>query len=373
MVSVNKLSGSVDASKSQKVHDLHKKYQLRPALPSSRAKEPPPNARTTTKPSAATKALKARVSDSARTHTIHDTVPEELEDPEETESESSYDAVMHTAHFPPLKQDTANNVEPKAKRQQRVAFGSHIPVSCPPPSNVDTPDQLLQRITAFNPLWAPFYTAQIQARSLKPQDVYHVLVLVSTVACPQVLADILDLLQSLDVPSNSANYAMAAVTLYNHGHASIVQGQLRKRYAAAYLYARFEFFCTSVREEIQQKRTVRRRLARNPSPTTSSSSKAKASSYALDRLTAEVFDISVEKLHDLRDVRQHRERIRKIKDEGKVAQGFDSKCGQSLWNLLPTQEIRSPLDSGFSVRPAMYVTLLLLIVFYLLTVYSQVS
>lgn len=240
------LSGSVDVSKSQKVHDRHTKYQLRPRLLSSHAKELVPNTQTTTKPSAARKAPKARVSDSAHTHTIQDTELEELEDPEETESESSSDVMMHTAHFPPLKQDTPDNVEPEAKRQQRVAFSSHVPISCPPPSDVDTPDQFLQRITAFNPLWAPFYTAHIQAQSLEPQDVYHVLGLVSTVACPQVLTDILDLLQSLDVPSNSANYAMAAVTLYNHEHASIVQGQLRKRYAAAYLYARFEFFCTSV-------------------------------------------------------------------------------------------------------------------------------
>ena len=270
---------------SQKVHDPHTKYQLRARVQSSssQAKKSAPRNQPSAKPSAATKALNARVSDPSRIQASKETVVENLEDSEQSESDSSYEVVMHTTHLPPLKQGTSDIMEPDAKCQQRVAFSSDTFIFSPPPSNVDTPNQILQRITAFNPLWATFYTAQIEALSLKPHNVYCVLVLVSTVGCPQVLTNILNLLQNLQVASKLANYTMAAITLYNYRHADIVQGQLRKRYALTYLYACFEFLCTSIQGEIQQKRTLRWRLACNQSPTTSSSaSKVKGSSHVLD-------------------------------------------------------------------------------------------
>lgn len=150
MISVNKLSRSVDMSKSQKVHNLHTKYQLWPHLLSLHVKELASNPQTIIKSSVMMKALKAQVSDLTQTHIIQDTVFKKLKNSEETKSKNSYDAVMHTAHFLPLKQDTINNIESEVKWQQCVAFSSHILIFCSSFFNINTLNQFLQQITVFN-------------------------------------------------------------------------------------------------------------------------------------------------------------------------------------------------------------------------------
>jgi len=226
-------------------------------------------------------------------------------------------------------------------------------------SDTNSNDSLLDKLHAFGEEWETLYRQNTKSSTVTPEDMYLILRLVSAVACPQVMADLADMLQ--DPQQSFADHTAAvALTLYASAQKDHIQSSLQMRYAAVYMSFRFEQLLESYRKGLKTARRARYRDTKqiagcaasdtvNKTPTP----KKQGSSYALDQLTAEAYNMRTEELMKSAKYNEYKIHVRKIKDEGRAANQFNKVCEQHLLNLIPAREMASPLDTSLTVKPDM--------------------
>lgn len=205
--------------------------------------------------------------------------------------------------------------------------------------------------------WGKFYEKWI-AEGIPTTRMYLILGLVSAVGCPQVMADLIDIARQAEM-SPATNHTEAALKLYTAAETNLIRSQLKMRYAAVFMHCRFVELNMWFRKDKGRKKLERRKEARRGGKVEADQgnriSTRRGDSYALDQLTAEAYSISVSTLLKIPIRQNYKDRIRKIKAEGKVAYQFDEECGTRLWNLIPAREMTSPMDPNLRIKPSMSV------------------
>lgn len=224
-------------------------------------------------------------------------------------------------------------------------------------------DKIAGKISRFGAEWTQFYRDQVDSQRGTPERIHFILALVSAVGCPQVMADLTDMLRDTSTLPSGNNRTQAAFNLYADAEKSLLQSKIWMRYASIYIYLAFEHIKKSIQPRQRLSKLVRRntvrqstRLIQSGASTTVNSSSAvtyKAASYALEQLAADALGVSVEELRQLERCNAYKEKIRKIKDYGKAAHNFNDICNQRLWILVPARAMASPLDDSIVVKPKM--------------------
>lgn len=232
-------------------------------------------------------------------------------------------------------------------------------------------DTIAEKISGFSAEWTQFYQDQVDSQLETPEDMHLILALVSAVGCPQVMADLTDMLRVTQTPPPGNNRTQAALNLYTDAEKSLLQSKIWMRYASNYMYLAFEDIKKSVQSRQGAWKVARRKAARQdkrrmesgastqdipPSTVTNMAASTvtnKAASYALEQLAADALGVPVEELCQLEMRKAYMEKIRRIKDEGRAAHSFNEICKQRLWILVPAQNMASPLDHSFVVKPNM--------------------
>jgi len=255
-----------------------------------------------------------------------------------------------------------STAEHQTKRVKHLPFALSIPVA----ERVCTlnKDTIAEKISRFGAEWTQYYRDQVDSQLRTPEDMYLILALVSAVGCPQVMADLTDMLRDTQTPPPGNNRTQAALNLYTDAEKSLLRSKIWMRYASIYMYLAFEDIKKSVQSRQGSWKVARRKAARqdkrliqsgastrvNPPSTVTN----KAAFYALEQLAADALGVSLEELRQLERRKAYKQKIRKIKDEGKAAHIFNEICKQRLWILVPAQNMASPLDDSIVVKPNMY-------------------
>jgi len=224
-------------------------------------------------------------------------------------------------------------------------------------------DTIAEKISGFSADWTQFYRDQVDSQLRTPEDMHLILALVSAVGCPQVMADLTDMLRVTQTSSLGNNQTQAALNLYTDAEKSLLRSKIWMRYASIYMYLAFEDIKKSVQSRQGAWKVARRKAARQDKRRMESGASTqdippstvtnKAASYALEQLAADALGVPVEELCQLEMRKAYKEKIRRIKDEGRAAHGFNEICKQRLWILIPAQNMASPLDHSFVVKPNM--------------------
>lgn len=249
----------------------------------------------------------------------------------------------------------------QTKKVKHLPFALSIPVEerdC-----VLNKDTIAEKISGFSAEWTQFYRDQVDSQRRTPKDMHFILALVSAVGCPQVMADLTDMLRVTQTPSLGNNRTQAALNLYTDAEKSLRRSKIWMRYASIYMYLAFEDIKKSVQSRQGLWKAARRKVVRQDKKRIESGASTKgtpqlsvtnkAASYALEQLAADALGVSVEELCQLEQRNAYKQKIRKIKDEGKAAHSFNEICKQRLWILVPAQNMASPLDDSFVVKPNM--------------------
>jgi len=231
----------------------------------------------------------------------------------------------------------------------------HLPFSINPTRSAASEDSAVRR--QFSGLGAPWvsYYDQLKTNGTLPYEAQMILACVACVACNETMHDLAWILRDTRELPSSQNLTEAALDLYTNAEANLIGSKLRMSYAAICIYRRFEQL-TIAQQDLMKRRRQRRQVAtRSGLKPNNACSKKKASSYVLDQITAEALGISVDELEQRKDCQICRERVRKIKDEGKVAHEFEQQCGEKLWILIPHRDTAAPFDQNFIVNSTRYI------------------
>ena len=251
--------------------------------------------------------------------------------------------------------------EHQTKRVKHLPFALSIPVA----DRVGAPDKdtIAEKISRFGAEWTQFYRDQVDFQGRTPEDMHLILALVSAVGCPQVMADLSDMLRDTQTPPPGNNRTQVALNLYTDAEKSIRRSKIWMRYASIYMYLAFENIKMSVQSRQGSWKAARRKAARQDKKlmesgastraTPPSTVRNKAASYAFEQLAADGLGVSVEELRQHERRKAYKRKIRRIKDEGKEAHSFNEICNQKVWILLPAQNMASPLDDTIVVKPNM--------------------
>ena len=262
--------------------------------------------------------------------------------------------VKRKASFPHI-----GTAERQTKRVKHLPFALSIPVAervC-----ALNQDMIAEKISRFGAEWTRFYRDQVDSQRRTPEDVHLILALVSAVGCPQVMADLTDMLRDTRTRPPGNNRTQTALNLYTDAEKSLLRSKVWMRYASIYMYLAFEEISKSVKSRQGSWKVARRKAARQEKriiesgATTTSplTVRKRAASHALEQLAAQALGVSVEELCQHERVKAYKEKIRKIKNEGKEAYSFNEACKQKVWILLPAQNMASPLDDNLVVKPNM--------------------
>lgn len=280
-----------------------------------------------------------------------------------------YDEATSSRHLSPVKRKHSlppSEEDHSAKKTQCMLL-TIDPVLAD--SNNHSDETLIwETISNFGDEWGQFYNSNIATPGATAEDIYRVLGMVAAIGCPQVMADLVDTLQDTDDLTVGNNYTETALKLYTKAESNLVRNSLKMRYAAVYMYCRFEQLTGSIQEEEKESKQRRRRQVRRerksggkgrqgPTPLSDllSNPTKKAASYALDQLTAEAYNIPVKALLKTRDYTAYKERIQKIKAEDRVACQLDVAGSHRVWILIPGRDMASPLDDKLIIKPTMSV------------------
>jgi len=252
-----------------------------------------------------------------------------------------------------------STAEHQTKRVKHLPFALGIPVAESDCALNEV--TIAEKISRFSAEWAQFYRDQLASQGITPNDMHHILALVSAVGCPQVMADLTDMLQDTEAPPPSNNPIQAALNLYTNAEKSLLRSKIWMRYASDYMYLAFEEIKKSTQSRQKSLKQARRTAARQDKKIAKSEASGggipaltkRGASYALEQLAADALEVSVEELAQHQRRNAYKERIRKIKDEGKAAHRFNEICNQRLWILVPAQDMASPLDNSMIVKSNM--------------------
>lgn len=224
-------------------------------------------------------------------------------------------------------------------------------------TDTDSNNPFLDKLQAFGEEWETLYTQVTQSSTVTPEDMYLILGLVSAVTCPQVMADLADMLQD-PAPSFADHPAAVALTLYASTQKNHIQSSLQMHYAAVYMSFCFKQLLEFYRQGLKTARRARYQETKQVAGCAASdtviktlTSRKQGASYALDQLTAEAYDICTKELMKSAKYDECKIHVRKIKDKGTAANQFNKVCEQHLLNLIPAREMASPLDTSLTVRP----------------------
>ena len=208
--------------------------------------------------------------------------------------------------------------------------------------------------------WIEFYDNQKALKKISHDEIYHILVLVSSIGSPQVLIDLHRVLRPrLNAPPDLEESTLGKLyrTYMNHETVAI-SCSTNKRLISICMYNHYSNFLSD-RESKSQPKSSDKLKYHNRGHAMDAK---KPSTLAYDDMIAAIMSLSYEEVkQDRESIEKHkplRLKLRKICMSGKKVVDFDKKIRMELGihrlsDLLPTRSMPSPL--GEMVKPDEYV------------------
>ena len=216
-----------------------------------------------------------------------------------------------------------------------------------------------RNLELFNPQWVRFYDCQIQSNTLKAADIYKILALASVIGGHQVLMDLSVLCRCPNyIQKSGTTQARSIYQLYVVNDVKMTRLDVQRRLLEMALYNHFLWRYEYHRDRIQLKNKEKSRNAPNKIP----EKKTRIATCALDSLVIDCLEISVQEYDsNCSKYASQREKIRKIKDEGKNLFNFNERLSEigdkNGWILVPMRRMKSAFDDNIMVKTEQYAIL----------------